>query len=145
MELRAAARGIARLVRLEKTNHGIDSSRVIILGMSQGGAVALTFYLQEEIKVAGVIAAATWLPIPTKWSAASLAKANAQTKLLMLHGDKDDVIPIAEATKSMEQLRGLGRNVQWIRYPRGGHTLAEEGTKLMFDILKYSQAQLSGP
>lgn len=144
-ELRAAARGVARLVRLEKTNHGIDSDRVIVLGMSQGGAVALTFYLQEEIKVAGVIAAATWLPIPTKWKTTNIAKANALTKLLMLHGDRDDVIPIAEATKSMEQLRRFGREVRWIRYPRGGHTLVEEGTKLMLDILQYSQTQLNGP
>ncbi len=141
-ELRAAAAGIARLVREEKRLRNIPSERVIVLGMSQGGAVALTLYLAEEIKVGGVIGAATWLPIPTKWNKSNLAAANAGTNLLMQHGDRDDVIPVQEAIDSMRKVRSLGRNVRFIRYPRGGHTLAEEITKVAMDIIAFVKIQL---
>ena len=44
----------------------ISTERIVIGGFSQGGAVALYTSLTNNIKLAGVLAFSTWLPLHTK-------------------------------------------------------------------------------
>lgn len=140
-ELRAAAAGVGNIVRAQK-KLGIPSEKCIVLGMSQGGAVALTVYLAEPIKLAGVIGVATFLPLPSQWKRGALPAENADTPLFMQHGDKDTAISLAEAKASARRLRALGRKVTFREYKGAGHQMFERATVVFPDIIRQANAML---
>ncbi len=51
--------------------------------------------------------------------------ANAHTPTLLLHGENDNDVPIAEAEKFYIGLRDVGTEAVMVRYPREGHGLRE--------------------
>jgi len=56
----------------KENKHGIDCSRIVIGGISQGGAVTLysTFAIEQQ-PLAGVFVLSTWLPLHTSFPAVS--------------------------------------------------------------------------
>lgn len=52
---------------------------------------------------------------------------NIHTPLLILHADQDYRAPISDAEQLFAVLRRLGREVQFVRYPRDGHELSRSG------------------
>ena len=50
-----------------------------------------------------------------------------QTPLLLLHSEQDYRAPIADAEQMFSILRRLGREVEFVRYPREGHELSRSG------------------
>lgn len=56
----------------EETKRGIDRSRIVVGGISQGGAVALysTFAIEQE-PLAGIFVLSTWLPLHRNFPAVS--------------------------------------------------------------------------
>lgn len=65
------------------------------------------------------------------WERSPLAHVNAcRTPLLLMHGEKDARVPIGQATELYTALRLLGREVEFVRYPRAGHGLSETAHRL---------------
>jgi len=56
----------------EENKRGIDRSRIVVGGISQGGAVTLysTFAIEQE-PLAGIFVLSTWLPVHTAFPAVS--------------------------------------------------------------------------
>ena len=56
----------------EENKRGIDRSRIVVGGISQGGAVTLysTFAIEQQ-PLAGVFVLSTWLPMHTSFPAVS--------------------------------------------------------------------------
>ena len=52
----------------EEIANGIPAERILIGGFSQGGAVALYTAFATDVKVAGVVALSTWLPLNKKFA-----------------------------------------------------------------------------
>ncbi len=50
-----------------------------------------------------------------------------QTPLLILHSERDFRVPIPDAEQLYLMLRWLGREVEFVRYPREGHELSRSG------------------
>jgi uncharacterized protein len=145
---RASERGTYRDARAARAallrQHGVDGARVLYLGESLGGAVALALAL--DLPPAGLILQSTFtsvramarlhypfLPaalVPDAYPSLRLVR-RLQAPLLVLHGDRDDVVPLAHGQalydaalepKRIEVLRGVGHNdfltragAQWIR------------------------------
>jgi dipeptidyl aminopeptidase/acylaminoacyl peptidase len=69
------------------------------------------------------------------WEQADIAReqspltwvANVRTPLLMLHGEQDYRTTIAGAEAFYRALKTLGREVEFVRYPREGHELTRSG------------------
>ena len=93
-----------------------NTTKVILAGFSQGGAVVLQTALRHPKRLAGVLALSTYLPIASKL-AGEASPANADIPIFMAHGTYDDIIPLARAKKSNELLRQLGYPVEWHEYP----------------------------
>lgn len=111
---------------------GIPENRIVVFGRSLGGAVAVDAVAKRP--VAGVILESTFtslagmvralLHLPLGWLAGrhfdSAAKIqNVRSPILMLHGDRDTVVPIAVGRelfelapepKMFEVIRGAGHN-----------------------------------
>ncbi len=121
--IRESARRIERHIRRE-SEAGIEASRIVVAGFSQGGALALHTALRHPEPLAGVLALSTYLPLQAALGEAS--GANRRTPILMCHGLYDPVIAIAGAERSRDLLRAHGYTVEWRQYPMEHQVCAEE-------------------
>lgn len=103
---------------------GVPSNKIVLVGFSQGGAMALHCGLRYSKKIAGILALSTWLPL-SDTVISERHPANSNTSITMMHGDADDVLPISWAQKSYQQLQQLGYPVDFHSY-RMTHTVCQE-------------------
>jgi phospholipase/carboxylesterase len=97
-----------------------DRSRVVLLGFSQGVAIAYAFAVSEP--VLGVVALSGFIPPPL---ARNLPPLNG-LPVLIVHGTKDETIPIEIARQNRDQLNAAGANVTYIE-SEVGHKASSAG------------------
>jgi phospholipase/carboxylesterase len=95
---------------------GIPTTRIVLAGFSQGGAVSLYTAPRLAEKLAGVMALSCYLPCESSLRAEA-KPANLATPILMAHGQMDPVIPMSLGLKSRDYLQSAGYSVQWRDYP----------------------------
>jgi phospholipase/carboxylesterase len=95
---------------------GLPSSRIVLAGFSQGGAIVLQSALRHPERLAGVLALSTYVPLAATLEA-ERAAASADLPIFMAHGVYDEIIPLARAEQSRRLLESLGYPVQWRTYP----------------------------
>lgn len=109
----------ARIVQeyiTQQITAGIPSDRIVLAGFSQGGAIALYTGLRYYQPLAGILALSCYLPLADHTEVEKHA-ANQATKILMLHGQFDPVIPVKQGELSINLLKQLGYAAQWRAYP----------------------------
>jgi len=99
-----------------EVQRGVPPSNIVLIGFSQGGAVALAAGLRHAQKLAGIVALSTYLPIADRTTSERHA-ANAATPIFMAHGVFDPVVPQMLGERSRDQLRAWGFTVDWHSYP----------------------------
>lgn len=122
--IRASQQRVESLIRRE-TGRGIDPSRIVLAGFSQGGAIALHTALRFSAPLAGVLALSTYLPLPQTLTTEA-SPANASLPVFMAHGTSDSVVPVAQGSASRDFLRQLGYAVEWREYPMSHSVCAQE-------------------
>ena len=122
--IRASESAVQQLMQ-EQTKLGIKTSRIVLAGFSQGGAIALQTALRFSAPLAGVLALSTYLPLAEKLKEEA-GEANRKTPIFMAHGQYDDVIPLARAEQSRKILADAGYDVEWRTYPMPHSVCAEE-------------------
>ncbi|MBD1212900.1 MAG: alpha/beta hydrolase [Dolichospermum sp.] len=95
-----------------ETNTGVPLSRTILSGFSQGGAMTLDVGL--SLPLAGLVVMSGY-PHP---SVATLNPGNFPPTLIM-HGTKDEVIPLQAAIKSRDMAKSLGVAVEYHEFEMG--------------------------
>jgi len=93
---------------------GINSDRIIIVGFSQGGAVAFETALAFPQKLAGLLALSTYFA--TK-DTITYHPANQNLPIAIHHGEYDPIVPFRLATDSSELLAVNGYSVELKSYP----------------------------
>ncbi len=112
--IRESAEIIDKLI-LEQIALGVDISRIVLAGFSQGGAVVLHTALRYRHALAGVLALSTYLPL--SWSLPKEAhEANRNIPIWMAHGENDEIVPIELAEQSRDVLLSHGYQLQWKQY-----------------------------
>ncbi|MEX0965363.1 MAG: carboxylesterase [Pseudohongiellaceae bacterium] len=93
---------------------GVDSSRIIVAGFSQGGAVSFEAALTYGKPLAGIMALSTYFA-----TAASIKPDTAQKSIpiMICHGSMDPVVPEVLGQKSVATLEGLGYAPEYHSYP----------------------------
>lgn len=104
---------------------GVPPRRVILVGFSQGGAIALAAGLRRATPLAGLAGLSTYLPMLPR-ARDDLGPRAIEQPVFMAHGSQDPVVPVVAGERSGEVLRGLGFNVQWHAYPMGHAVCADE-------------------
>ena len=122
--IRESQASVERLIARERAR-GMESSRVVLAGFSQGGAIALQAGLRHANRLAGVIALSTYLPLEDSLEAEA-ASANRATPILMAHGTQDTIVPLRLAELSCATLQGRGYEVEWHSYPMPHAVCPEE-------------------
>jgi phospholipase/carboxylesterase len=116
---------------------GVPSTRVVLSGFSQGGAVALFTGLRYPERLAGILAMSCYLPFPERL-AAEKAAANADVPILLCHGRRDPVVPISMGTEARDELVAHGYAPEWRDYPMEHSVCMEE----IADVSRWLQARL---
>lgn len=117
-DLDACCVDMAATVQLAVGGGGAD--RVVVMGHSFGGAVAVRVAVGLSEMVAGVVTFATQ-------SAGCEVAGGLQGKpLLLFHGDRDEILP-PQASEMVRMIAGTG---DLVRIPHDGHLLAKSGAIL---------------
>ena len=111
-------------VRQLIAEQGVETSRIVIAGFSQGGAIALHTALRYPEPLAGVLALSTYLPLGDDLAREASA-ANRQTPILMCHGQYDAILGLEIGQTSRDRLVALGHKVEWHEYPMA-HEVCED-------------------
>jgi phospholipase/carboxylesterase len=123
-DIRASQKALELLIERE-ISRGMPAEKIILAGFSQGGVIALHTGLRYPKKLGGVLALSTYLALanslPTERS-----QVNATIPIYMAHGREDQVIPLAMAALSRDELQRLGYQVDWHQYPMQHSVCAEE-------------------
>ena len=85
----------------------------------------MTYYNQyEEMEFGQFLHQGNWMDFAWQRSAIKYV-ANVHTPTLLMHGENDPDVPIAEAEQYYIALKDVGVETVFVRYPREGHGLAE--------------------
>jgi phospholipase/carboxylesterase len=120
----------ASIVRVEaliarQVERGVPVANIVLIGFSQGGAIALAAGLRHAGKLAAIVALSTYLPI-AEVTADERHAANATTPIFMAHGAFDPVVPRYLGERSRDQLREWGYHVDWHSYPMAHQVCPQE-------------------
>jgi phospholipase/carboxylesterase len=114
-QLEASAAQVIALIEAERAK-GIDLTRIVLAGFSQGGAVVLhTAYVQWQEALGGVLALSTYAP--TFSDEHQLSACQQRTPALCLHGVHDPVVVPSMGRTAFEYLNTWGVPARWQEYP----------------------------
>jgi len=104
---------------------GIPTHKILLVGFSQGGAVALHTGLRFPEKLAGILALSTYMP-----RAASLKKeasaANQAIQIKFAHGDHDDMVTPRASALAETDLKALNYQTERRSYSMGHELCLQE-------------------
>jgi phospholipase/carboxylesterase len=122
--LRESQAAIEALIAREKAR-GVSARRIVVMGFSQGCAMALLTGLRHAERLAGIVGLSGYLPLASK-TAAERSAANADVPIFLAHGQHDNIVVPPRATASRDLLAGLGHAVSWHEYPMAHSVCLEE-------------------
>lgn len=132
--LRQSQAAIAALVDRER-ERGVAPERIVLMGFSQGCAMALMTALRYPERLAGAVGLSGYLPLAAT-TAAERSAANAGLPIFLAHGTQDSVVTFARGAASRDALRALGNAVEWHDYPMPHSVCMEEIEDLNAWLLK---------
>lgn len=95
---------------------GIPADRIVLVGFSQGGAMAYSAGLTYPKALAGVMALSAYLPAPALLTTEKRL-ANQHTPIVVMHGQYDDVVSLPLGQQALTWLTEHGYSVTWQTYP----------------------------
>ena len=120
-----------RFIDAELARYRLDSSRVALVGFSQGTMMALHIGLRRRpapaaiLGYSGIIAGPGHLAADrTGWAAGE------QPQILLVHGESDEVIPASALDVTVKSLAAAGVAASWHLSPGLGHGIDGQGLEL---------------
>jgi len=120
---RSAALIEALLAREEE--RGVPSSRIVLAGFSQGGAMALHVGVRHRQTLRGIMVLSGY-EVLSETRDAEAVPANRLTPLLACHGTADPLVDIRRARSAYDAHAASGRPAEWHEFPIGHEVSAEE-------------------
>jgi len=109
----AAAPAFDAVIDAAIATAGTTAARTVVAGFSQGTIMALDAVARGR-RFAGV------LGMSGRMATAPIVPLDG-LPIRLVHGEGDDVIPIAESQSALERLTAAGAKVDFVRIPRDGH------------------------
>ncbi len=126
--IRDSAASLTQLIKREN-DRGVDASRIVLAGFSQGGAIAMHTAMRFSHRLAGLMALSTWMPLESTISEEVVESSESQPRelpVLMAHGTFDPMLPLAAGQHARDIMQEAGFSVQWHEYPMAHAVCAEE-------------------
>ena len=113
--IRASDAEVGALIRREN-QRGIATSRIVLGGFSQGGAIALFSGPRYPEKLAGIMGLSCYMLLEEQLPA-ERTRVNYQTPILLAHGTQDPVVDVRRGAEARQLLEAGGYPVEWHDYP----------------------------
>jgi len=134
--IKAARDKIHQLIDNE-VSAGIQASRVVVGGFSQGGALALYSAFTRKESLGGVVALSCWLPLRQQFPGAALG--NTGTPILQCHGDCDPLVPFKFGQATAVLVKKFNPALDFKTYSGVMHSTSDEE---MNDVGKFIASRL---
>ncbi len=108
-----------------QTYHG-DPNRVVLLGFSQGAGMALLYGIAHPQSVRGVVSLGGFIPRLNEITVPPLN----HLPVLILHGTRDETIPVKWAQRTRDRLIAAGANVTY-EESDVGHKVSAQGMRTL--------------
>jgi len=118
----SAQPAVDRFIDDELARYRLSADRLVLVGFSQGTMMALHVGLRHTAAPAGIVGYSGLLAGPEH-----LAEITARPPILLIHGEADDLIPVAALHIAREQLAENDLLVEWHVRPGVGHGIDPEG------------------
>ncbi len=135
----AAAEGMARAVEdlnafIDETiaAEGVDDAHTILLGFSQGTMMNLHIAPRRPRPVAGVVGFSGRLLAPEQLKFEAVSR----PPVLLVHGDRDDMVPPASMPEAADALQQAGFEVYTHVSPGMGHGIAPDGLGVALQFMR---------
>jgi predicted esterase len=116
---------------------GIPSSRIVLGGFSQGGAMSLLSGATCPTQLAGIFGLSCYLLLQKKFQSLAAADVpNAKTPIFMGHGTADNVVRYVWGKATYEQLKEWGYDVEFKTYEGLPHSADPEELQDLAQWLK---------
>ena len=115
-------------------SHGLAPQRLVLLGFSQGGCLALEYAARNAQRYGGVVGLSAGLVGPPG-TPRNYPGSLSGTPVFLGCSDVDLHIPLARVQESTEVLRRMGGEVTERIYPGMGHTINDDEVKHVRGIL----------
>jgi len=106
---------------LERT--GVSSDRLALVGFSQGTMMSLHVGFCCELPIAGVLGYSGRMILDQTGQLGVKSKPPA----MLIHGDRDDLVPVASMLEAVQQLSSHGARAQWHICQALGHSIDQQG------------------
>ncbi len=106
--------------------------QVVLVGFSQGSIMALDAAVSGRWPVAGVVA------FSGRLASSPLYAPSTETRILLIHGDADPIMPVQEASRAEQILTTIGMTVTCDILPGVGHTVTASGVTRALEFVRTS-------
>ena len=121
-QLKSSADAVCRLIDRE-VERGVDSTKIVVAGFSQGGAVAIQAVLTYPRRLAGLLGLSTYFATAENIQPNPI---NAGLPVKICHGTADPMVPEQIGRKGYEKLREMGYDAEYKTYPIEHNVCMEE-------------------
>jgi phospholipase/carboxylesterase len=123
--VRSSAKLVSAVIQRE-IDRGVPAERIVLMGFSQGGAMALHVGLRFTERLAGIAVLSGYLLLP-RGLETERQQANSQTPILFCHGKFDQVVPLPLGQAGFEAVKSVG-------VPSEFHSFAMEHSLCMPEV-----------
>ena len=130
--LAAAAEDLNAFLDRILQEEGLGPEQLALVGFSQGTMISLHVALRRAEAVAGVVGFSGRLMVPERLEAEKLAS----PPVLLIHGDQDEVVPLASLPQAADALVAAGIETYTHVSKGTGHGIAHDGLSLALSFLR---------
>jgi phospholipase/carboxylesterase len=125
-----AAPGLDTFLDAELARRKLPPSALALVGFSQGTMMALHTGLRRAAAPAAIVGYSGVFVLPNEATAEAVAKEiKSKPPVLLVHGDRDDLIPAQALFHSAQALAALEVPVEWHLSQGVGHGIDQEGLR----------------
>ena len=126
----AAAPALERFLDAELARRALPPAALALVGFSQGTMISLHVGLRRAAAPAAIVGYSGMLVLPEQAAPdAVAADIRAKPPVLLIHGERDDIIPADALFLAAEGLTALGIPTEWHLSPGIGHGIDQEGLR----------------
>ncbi|MDQ2065560.1 alpha/beta hydrolase [Xinfangfangia sp. CPCC 101601] len=130
--LEAAVADLNAFIDKTLAAEGLEGSALALLGFSQGAMMSMHVAPRRDRAIAGVVAISGRLMAPERLE----AEAKVKPPVLLVHGDRDDVVPFQSMQLAANALVGAGFETFGHVMQGTGHGIAPDGLGVALQFLK---------
>lgn len=119
------SQALVQALLAREVDRGVPSARTVLMGFSQGCAMALLAGVRAPQRLAGIVGLSGYLPLAGD-TALERSEVSRGVPIFLAHGEHDEVVGLQRGEASRDALMALGYPVQWQRYAIGHSVCAQE-------------------